>query len=938
MNTTANVESVPVQRRPAAESDRIAAQNQHFEIANINQQGIAQRKLAGNIDGSPYFSAQRMQAGSIDSSPFMVAQRKKLHGMGESATQLQGGVNAVQRIENDEEEPLQGKAETAQLEGLEEEEPLQVKFATAQLEGMEEEEPLQGRAETAQLEEMEEEEPLQGKFATAQFEGMEEEEPLQGKAETAQLEGLEEEEPLQGKAVGAETTIQRLESGARANNTGLPDNLKSGIENISGISMDDVKVHYDSAKPAQLKALAYAQGTNIHVAPGQEQHLPHEAWHVVQQKQGRVQPTRQMRGKVPVNDDKGLENEADIMGAQAVQMGTSNTEIPSGLPASTLFGINERSPRQEGIPACDDRAGVISRKLAGSTDAVTELGGEPTAKSMLSAKLSGLKAKFGKSATSEGSGKYAQIISGLRDYEKLEANYLSIRQNSLPAKDKAELLGRLLKLETLTESWLTQNVELKREEKGETNVYNAGGVENESELQKRYHALTMLLPRLRHEKMEIERDLFYQRESWSDQQLDKIRSTDDAFGGELNRLDKVAYNGSADLGVFLEDKPARSIGEMGEALGISTADPNQGARSVAMYQLSQLLNLGVSVIAKTEFATHTSATGKKDEPLATAKAKMGVRMEMAKGKTGAKTKIALNSTQTRAEGGDTVSLEDPILQRSLNALQLIDAIAGQLDRHWNNFYIATNGAGQVEGVLGIDLDMSFAPDHRTVAPKTGQSGDIMKGSHFVGLPKLVDSEFAQRIIAVEATQVAALLNQYLKPAEVSSTLERFKLVKDACIQILLRREAIVPGGWGARTAQSQLGESNSHTSYLSRMATAGIMQDKFSVPANKIVHESITPYTSDFKILDQATDKLEPFFMLSKVSAEEGLSVVNVIQLNYNHISNADATGKLARTTFATNLKDTPVTNWNTLLISPAADEEVLARCVNMPADTRARR
>ena len=29
-------------------------------------------------------------------------------------------------------------------------------------------------------------------------------------------------------------------------------------------------------------ALAYAQGSDIHLAPGQEQHLPHEAWHVVQ--------------------------------------------------------------------------------------------------------------------------------------------------------------------------------------------------------------------------------------------------------------------------------------------------------------------------------------------------------------------------------------------------------------------------------------------------------------------------------------------------------------------------------------------------------------------------------------------------------------------------------------------------------------------------------
>jgi len=52
--------------------------------------------------------------------------------------------------------------------------------------------------------------------------------------------------------------------------------------------MDDVKVHSNSDKPAQINAHAYAQGTDIHPASGQEKHFPHEAWHVVQQKQGRV--------------------------------------------------------------------------------------------------------------------------------------------------------------------------------------------------------------------------------------------------------------------------------------------------------------------------------------------------------------------------------------------------------------------------------------------------------------------------------------------------------------------------------------------------------------------------------------------------------------------------------------------------------------------------
>lgn len=98
----------------------------------------------------------------------------------------------------------------------------------------------------------------------------------------------------------------------KENHTGLPDFIKEGIENQSGISLDDVKVHYNSDKPAQLQALAYTKGTDIHVAPGQERHLTHEAWHVVQQKQGRVRPTSRIQG-VNINEDPALEREADTV-------------------------------------------------------------------------------------------------------------------------------------------------------------------------------------------------------------------------------------------------------------------------------------------------------------------------------------------------------------------------------------------------------------------------------------------------------------------------------------------------------------------------------------------------------------------------------------------------------------------------------------------------
>ncbi|WP_299009776.1 DUF4157 domain-containing protein [uncultured Shewanella sp.] len=98
---------------------------------------------------------------------------------------------------------------------------------------------------------------------------------------------------------------------------GLPERLKHGIEQLSGYSMDDVTVHRNSSKPAQLSAHAFAQGNNIYLGPGQEKHLPHEAWHLVQQKQGRVKSTLQLKSGTWVNDQPELEKEADEMGAKA---------------------------------------------------------------------------------------------------------------------------------------------------------------------------------------------------------------------------------------------------------------------------------------------------------------------------------------------------------------------------------------------------------------------------------------------------------------------------------------------------------------------------------------------------------------------------------------------------------------------------------------------
>ncbi len=187
--------------------------------------------------------------------------------------------------------------------------------------------------------------PIQGKFQTVQKSGLEDEELLQGKFQTIQ-KVEEEEELIQGKFISPPK---------EENTTGLPDALKSGVESLSGVSLNDVKVYRNSDKPAQLQAHAYAQGTDIHLGPGQDQHLPHEAWHVVQQKQGRVKPTVKVNGNVPVNDSPSLEEEATTMGQKAMSFtpqfkNKPHTNASIKTPTAQLWSFPWSKKKEEEKP------------------------------------------------------------------------------------------------------------------------------------------------------------------------------------------------------------------------------------------------------------------------------------------------------------------------------------------------------------------------------------------------------------------------------------------------------------------------------------------------------------------------------------------------------------------------------------------------------------
>lgn len=171
-----------------------------------------------------------------------------------------------------------------------------------------------------------------------------------GTSRVAQLQGLSDTRTAPEQSA----LIQKKE-----NKTGIPDGLKAGMESVSGMSLNDVSVHRNSDKPAQLQAHAYAQGTDVHLASGQEKHLPHELGHVVQQKQGRVAPTVQLKGNVAINDSTVLEKEADTLGAKATSLGAS---AEAGV--AQLKGMEEEEPVQGKF------VGTAQRKAADEEEVV----------------------------------------------------------------------------------------------------------------------------------------------------------------------------------------------------------------------------------------------------------------------------------------------------------------------------------------------------------------------------------------------------------------------------------------------------------------------------------------------------------------------------------------------------------------------------------------
>lgn len=174
-------------------------------------------------------------------------------------------------------------------------------------------------------------------------------------AQAAQAAELAASPRLVTQAVlGGRLDDRRTLSPYERDGTGLPGRLRQAVEVLSGVSLAGVRVHHGSPLPGTIQARAFAHGNEIHVGPGHGRHLAHEAWHIVQQRQGRVAPTLQAAG-LALNNSPQLEGEAERMGARAESLARSPHLSGLPLPPERHFAVT-KAPIQAYLRVADDES------------------------------------------------------------------------------------------------------------------------------------------------------------------------------------------------------------------------------------------------------------------------------------------------------------------------------------------------------------------------------------------------------------------------------------------------------------------------------------------------------------------------------------------------------------------------------------------------------
>ncbi|WP_051312902.1 eCIS core domain-containing protein [Sporocytophaga myxococcoides] len=232
-------------------------------------------------------------------------------------------------------------------------------------EGQESEAPIQRRGPLPLIN-TEEEEPMQRKGPVPIINTAEEETVQRYGPVPLQFHAEEVEEPVQrrGPVPSMDLDTDELSQRPTSSSDKMPLPVQRKMESSFGEDFSDVNIHTNSSQSIDLNAHAFAKGSDIHFAPGMfnpesqkgQELLGHELTHVLQQREGRVQPTVQKKG-VNINDDEGLEKEADEMGEKAAKgylVGSAGSSTEDNSISGTIQKSEDDDPINEKIKSYNE--------------------------------------------------------------------------------------------------------------------------------------------------------------------------------------------------------------------------------------------------------------------------------------------------------------------------------------------------------------------------------------------------------------------------------------------------------------------------------------------------------------------------------------------------------------------------------------------------------
>lgn len=230
-----------------------------------------------------------------------------------------------------------------------------------------------------------------------------------------------------------------------------------------------------------------------------------------------------------------------------------------------------------------------------------------------------------------------------------------------------------------------------------------------------------------------------------------------------------------------------------EIYGVKDENLRLANRSIAMSRLDALLNAGV--IARTEMALKGG--------------QIGAFMEEAKGQSALNTFLAHGEDKLESSG---------TLPRLLSKLQLIDLIAGQVDRHANNYFIAYEGE-EVKSVTGIDLDMSWGTDQISVEHGSFDRQNKRRADHLRGMSRFVDEEMALKIINLKPDDLRLVLVDLLPENAIEAAVQRLLELQVRLKELQKNGELLKPNQWTETVKKKLVEEDSSYYKDIIKGAT-----------------------------------------------------------------------------------------------------------------------